>query len=101
MSVSDIKNFLEGSRSGFYYSGIQLEQIGNDIRIKDLNGNIIPDDTILTIGTNDYIPAVYENYFPLVGNVQSLTAAETIISYLENNNSQVNYPNCDNYFRFQ
>ena len=101
MSVSDIKNFLEGSRSGFYYSGIQLEQIGNDIRIKDLNGNIIPDGTILTIGTNDYIPAVYENYFPLVGNVQSLTAAETIISYLENNNSQVNYPNCDNYFRFQ
>ncbi len=101
MSVSDIKNFLEGSRSGFYYSGIQLEQIGNDIRIKDLNGNIIPDSTILTIGTNDYIPAVYENYFPLIGNVQSLTAAETIISYLENNNSQINYPNCDHYFKYQ
>ncbi len=101
MSVSDIKNFLEGTRSGFYHSGIQLEQIGNDIRIKDLNDNIIPDSTILTIGTNDYIPAVYEKYFPLIGDVQSLTAAETIISYLENNNSQVNYPNCDRYFRYQ
>lgn len=100
MSVSDIKNFLKGSRSGFYYSGIQLKQIGDDIRIENLNGTIIPDTTILTVGTNDYIPAVYKNYFPSYGDVQSFTAAETVISYLENNNSQVNYPNCNNYFRF-
>lgn len=101
MSVSDIKNFLEGSRSGFYYSGIQIEQDGNDIDIKDINDNIISDSTILTIGTNDYIPAVYENYFPINGFVQSLTDAETVISYLENNNSEVNYPNCHRYFRYQ
>ena len=101
MSVHQIKLFLEGSRSGFYYSGIQIEQIGDYIRIKDLNDNILTDSTILTIGTNDYIPAVYENYFPFVLFVQPLTAAETIISYLENNNSQVNYPNCNRYFRYQ
>lgn len=101
MSALDIKNFLKGSHSGFYYSGFQLAQNGNDIRMMDLNGTVIPDTTILTVGTNDYIPAVYKNYFPLNGDVQPLTAAETIISYLENNNSQVNYPNCNNYFRFQ
>jgi len=101
MSVAEIKNFLIGSASGFYYSGIQIERIGNDIRIEDLNNNIIPDNTILSIGTNDYIPAVYENYFPSNGNIQSLTDAETIISYLENNNSQVNYPNCSRYFRYE
>jgi 2',3'-cyclic-nucleotide 2'-phosphodiesterase (5'-nucleotidase family) len=101
MSVTEIKNFLIGSGSGFYYSGIQIEQVGNAIQIKDLNNNIIPDTTILSIGTNDYIPAVYENYFPSNGNIQLLTAAETLISYLENNNSQVNYPNCDHYFRYQ
>jgi len=101
MSVAEIKNFLIGSGSGFYYSGIHIEQIGNDIQIEDLNNNIIPDNTILSIGTNDYIPAVYENYFPLNGNIQSLTAAETLISYLENNNSQVNYPSCSRYFRFE
>jgi 2',3'-cyclic-nucleotide 2'-phosphodiesterase (5'-nucleotidase family) len=101
MSVLDIKNFLVGSRSGFYYSGIQIDQIGSNIQIKDLNDNILSDSTILTIGTNDYIPAVYENYFPINGNVQSLTAAETVISYLENYNSQVNYPNCNRYFRYQ
>jgi hypothetical protein len=55
----------------------------------------------LTLGTNDYIPAVYDSYFPENGDIQALTAAETIIYYLENLNSNVNYTNCSNYFRFQ
>ena len=101
MTVSEIKDFLIGSRSGFYYSGMQIEQNGNDVLVKDLDGVIISDDTVLSLGTNDYIPAVYENYFPVTGSIQSLTAAETVISFLETINSQVNYPNCDHYFRYQ
>jgi 2',3'-cyclic-nucleotide 2'-phosphodiesterase (5'-nucleotidase family) len=101
MSVLEIKNFLVGSRSGFYYSGIQINQIGNDIQVTNANNAIIPDSTILTIGINDYIPSVFEDYFPTSRNPQPLTAAETIISYLENNNSKVNYPNCDHYFRYE
>ena len=101
MSIAEIKAFLKGSGSGFYYSGIQIEQIGDDIQVKDLNGNILTDNTILSLGINDYIPAVHETYFPTNGSIQSLTTAETIISYLVNVNSQVNYPNCDHYFRYQ
>ena len=101
MSALEIKNFLKGSGSGFYYSGIQLQQNGNDIQITDLSGVSIPDNTILTLGTNDYLPAVYENYFPLNGTIQTLTDAETVISYLETMNSQVNYPNCNHFFRYQ
>ncbi|SDR86856.1 5'-nucleotidase/hypothetical protein [Polaribacter sp. KT25b] len=101
MTVAEIKNFLKGAGSGFYFSGINIEQNGNYIEIKDLNNNTIPDATILTIGTNDYIPAVYEDYFPANGKVQLLTAAETILSYLNNYNDQVNYPNCNHYFRYQ
>lgn len=101
MSIAEIKAFLKGSGSGFYYSGIQIEQIGENIQIKDSNGIIITDNTILSLGINDYIPAVHDTYFPANGNTQSLTAAETIISYLVNINSQVNYPNCDHYFRYQ
>ena len=100
MTVAEIKDFLVGSQSGFYYSGIHIERIGNNIVVEDLNGTIIPDATVLSLGTNDYIPAVYENYFPINGSVQSLTAAETLISYLETINSQVNYPNCDHYFKY-
>jgi 5'-nucleotidase/UDP-sugar diphosphatase len=101
MSVSEIKTFLQESASGFYYSGIQIEQISSDIQIKDLSGNIIADNTVLSIGINDYIPAVYDSYFPTSGEVQSLTAAETLIFYLEYINDQVNYPDSNRYFRYQ
>jgi 2',3'-cyclic-nucleotide 2'-phosphodiesterase (5'-nucleotidase family) len=101
MTVTEIKNFLKGSGSGFYFSGINIEQNGISIEIKDLNNNTIPDTTILKVGTNDYIPAVHDNYFPTDGKVQTLTAAETLISYLKNDNNQVNYPNCNHYFRYQ
>lgn len=101
MSVAEMTDFLKGSGSGYFYSGILIEQMDSTILIKDLNNNIIPDDTVLTIGINDYIPAVHEDYFPASGNIQPLTAAETLISYLENINSQVNYPNCNRYFRYQ
>ena len=101
MTVREIKNFLKGSGSGFYFSGINITQNGSFIDIRDLNNTVIPDTTILTIGTNDYIPAVHETYFPTNGQVQVLTAAETIISYLENINNQVHYQNCNHYFRYQ
>ncbi len=101
MTVSEIKTFLQGSRSGFYYSGVQIDQVGSDVQIKDMNNTVLSDDTILTLGINDYIPAVYDSYFPIIGDVQPMTAAETIIFYLENINNDVNYPNCNHYFRFQ
>ena len=101
MSVSDIKNFLIGSKSGFYYSGIQIEQIESNVRIYDLDGNTLADNTNLSIGINDYIPAVHDSYFPANGDIQPFTTAEAIIYYLVNINNQVNYPNCAHYFRYQ
>ena len=101
MSVSDIKNFLQGSASGFYYSGIQVESLDSGIQIKDLSDNILSDSTMLSVGTNDYIPAVYDIYFPANGEAQSLTAAETIIFYLENINDQVDCSGCNRYFKYQ
>lgn len=101
MTVSEIKDFLIGSGAGFYYSGVQIEQINNDIQIKDLSGNNLDDNVILSVGVIDYIPAVYDNYFPTNGIAQPLTDAETIISYLEEINNQVDYPNCNYYFKYQ
>ncbi len=101
MSVSEIKTFLIGAESGFYYSGIRIEQSGINININDLSGSMIPDTVILTVGTNDYIPAVHDNYFPENGDIQSFTTAEALIYFLENINNQVDYPGCDHYFRYQ
>ena len=100
MSVQQIKEFLIGSASGFYYSGITIEQIGNKVKIKDATGNLINNSTILSVGLNDYIPAVHDEYFPEENKVQDLSAAESIMSYLQNTNSQVNYPSCANYFKY-
>jgi len=100
MTVTEIKNFLIGSGSGFYYSGVVFENTNGVFNVKDLNGNIIPNNTILFVGVNDYIPAVYDAYFPTNGIVQPQTDAETVISYLKEIESQINYPNSDNYFRY-
>ena len=100
MTVLEIKNFLKESGSGFYYSGIQIEQFSNTVEIKDLNDKILHDETVLTVGLNDYIPAVHERFFPHSGTIQPKTDAEAIIFYLKNINSEVDYVNCNRYFRF-
>jgi len=100
MSVLEIKNFLKGDGGGFYYSGMKISQSGNSIIIKDLSDNTLSDNTILSVGVIDYIPAVNDMYFPANGDIQSLNDAETIIYYLENINSTVNYPSCSNYFNY-
>jgi len=101
MTVSEIEAFLKGSESWFCYSGIQVEQNGSIVEISDLTGNVLPGNTVLSVGINDYIPAVYDNYFPTSGNVQSFTTAEAIIDYLVSINDQVNYPDCNRYFKYQ
>ncbi|MCF6358618.1 MAG: bifunctional metallophosphatase/5'-nucleotidase [Draconibacterium sp.] len=100
MTVAEIKQFFIGSRSGFYYSGIQIRKVDGKIEIRDLNNRKIPDNYILTVGINDYIPAVNDMYFPDNGVVQPLTAAETLIAYLTDINREVDYPGCNRYFRY-
>ena len=101
MSVSEITSFLKGTGSGFYYSGLHIEQVGDEIHLLDEQDNILSAETKLTLGLNDYIPAVHASYFPDQGAMQNMTAAETMIYYLENINSQVEYEDCDRYFRFR
>lgn len=100
MSVSEIKNFLMNSGSGFYYAGVIFEKSNNNIIVKDLNGNIIPNNTVLTVGLNDYIPAVFDHLFPNQNNVQPSTDAETVINYLKETNTHINYSNSNKFFRY-
>jgi 5'-nucleotidase/UDP-sugar diphosphatase len=100
MTVAEIKTFLKGSRAGLYYAGVTLEKDNSAIIVRDVSGAIIPDATILTVGMNDYIPAVYDSYFPASKIVSPKTDAETVISYLENINNQVNYATSNNYFKY-
>jgi len=101
MTVSEITSFLTESGSGFYYSGLHIEQVGEDIHLLDEHDHILPAETMLTLGINDYIPAVHASHFPTEGVIQRMTTAETLIYYLEHINSQVDYADCNRYFRFQ
>ena len=100
MTASEVKSFLKGTGAGFYYSGVTFHKVNNEVVVRDLNGDIIPDSTVLTIGVNDYIPAVHDTYFPTSKIVRPQTDAETVISFLEQINSQVNYGTSSNYFKF-
>jgi len=100
MTVGEIKNFLKNSGAGFYYSGGTIEQDGYEIVIKNDANDILGDNTNLTIGINDYIPAVYDTYFTQTPTFKPYTTAETIINYLENNTTPINYTSYSNYFKF-
>ena len=101
MSVREIKDFLMGSGSGFYYSGIEIEQLDDGLQISNEAGVVLSDTVTLSIGINDFTPAVFDNYFPESGVTQTLTSAETIINYLETKESDVDYPDCTRFFRYK
>jgi len=101
MSVSEIKSFLKNSGSGFYYSGVQISQNNNEIVIKNLNNEVLSNTNNLTVGLNDYIPAVYDSYFTNTPTYKPYTTAEAIINYLENSTATINYTNLNNYYKFE
>ena len=101
MSADEIRSFLKGTSSWHAYSGIQIEQSGGELFLRYPDGNIIDDNTLLTVGINDYIPSVNDMYFPENGQLQSFTTAEALIDYLKNTIESVNYPDCPNYFKYQ
>lgn len=100
MTVGEIKDFLRGTQTSVYYSGVEITQEGSDIYISK-NNHILDNNTTLTIGLNDYIPAVYDTYFTQTPTYKPYTTAETIINYLNNNSSPINYTQVNNYFRYE
>lgn len=100
MTVKEIKDFLKGSKAAIYYSGVKIEQVNQTINISK-NNQLLNDNTNLTVGLNDYIPAVYDRYFTRTPTLKPNTTAENIIYYLQNNTSPINYTQSNNYFQFQ
>lgn len=100
MTVKEIKGFLKGSKSAVYYSGVEIEQENQYISIYK-NNQELSDATTLTIGINDYIPAVYDTYFTQNPIELPYTTAEGIINYLNTNSEPINYSQINRYFKYQ
>lgn len=101
MKVSEVIAFLKGSGSGFYYSGVRIRQTNEKIEIRNEQNYLYHEDDVLKVGISDYIAAVHDAYFPATGETQKMTAAETIIAYLQNHQEPVNFVQCNRYFRYQ
>jgi len=99
MSVADVVSFLKNGQ-GLYYSGMEIQQQGPSILIKNLEGEALASNENITIGINDYIAAVNDDYFPPDGATKPYTTAEALINYLNNNSESINYPDCQRYFRY-
>jgi 5'-nucleotidase/UDP-sugar diphosphatase len=102
MAVGEIKQFLKETRAGLHVAGITIEQNQTQLTFLDPEGNELIDSDSLVLGINDYIPAVYDAYFPLErASIQDFTTAESIISYLKTINSTIDYEGCNHYFRYE
>lgn len=101
MTAREVASFFVQTGAGLHVSGIELTPDGQDLIIRDEDGNEYADDDLITIAINDYIPAVYENHFPLdKAQLQDQTTAESIIQYLKTINSTVDSDGCNQYFEF-
>ncbi|MEP4534894.1 MAG: bifunctional UDP-sugar hydrolase/5'-nucleotidase [Cyclobacteriaceae bacterium] len=101
LTAKEIKDFFIETRAGVHVSGITLEQTQGDLIIRNEDGLEMADGDLITIGLNDYIPAVYDQYFPLEkADIQSLTTAETVIEYLKTINSTVDDEGCNRFFSY-
>ena len=100
ISVGELKDFFMQSGSGFYYSGVIVEQEEDLVIIKDESGTTLKSDLVLRLVSNDYIAAVHEQYLPQNFEVRNSTQAETVIAYLINHNEPVNVTGCERYFRY-
>ena len=100
MTIGEIKSFLIDNKVGMYYAGLKIEQDGSTIDIKTSEGQSLSDNTTITLGINDYIPAVYSNYFknPIFS---TNTTAEKLIQYLETNKDSINFTTYQSYFKFE
>jgi 2',3'-cyclic-nucleotide 2'-phosphodiesterase (5'-nucleotidase family) len=100
MTAQEVSDFFTESRAGVHVSGVDFQQNGSTLVLyKD--GKAIPPEDLVTIGINDYIPAVYDQYFPLEkAEIQGLTTAETIIAYLKTINATLDDEGCNRYFQY-
>ena len=97
LTAAEARSLLDGLNMGVYFSGIQIEEDEGEILIKDEQGNHLPDNVTLTLGINDFIPAIRPGIFPAEPQILPFTTAEAIIDYLEANFTHVNYPQCNRF----
>ncbi len=95
-TVGEFERFFCETGSRFVFTGIEVNDTGSDFQIIGDDGAPLPDDQLLTLGVNDYIPAVYDGFFDVAdADIRGYTTAEAIIGYLQEINSTIDFEGCE------
>jgi len=101
LTIAEFKRFLRESDGEIAFSGIDLTFSGADYEFRDEMGNLLGDDVTISIGMNDFIPALYEDYFSFdETDIKDFTTAEALIEYLTQTQSTVNFEGCERQLTF-
>ncbi len=101
LTIAEFKRFLRESDGEIAFSGIDLTFSGADYEFRDQMGNLLGDDVTISIGMNDFIPALYEDYFSFdETDIKDFTTAEALIEYLTQTQSTVNFEGCERQLTF-
>ncbi len=98
-TVGSLEKFLEQSQSGFYYSGVIIEQVNGAVELYDIDHNLLNDQKKLSVGINDYVAAVHD-FFGKDGDFLDYTSSDAIMNYLNRTEREIDFTNSNRYFRF-
>ena len=94
-TVGEFENFFCGAGAEFFFTGITVASSSNDFQLVDDNGVPLADDMQLTLGVNDFIPALYDDFFDFAeADIKDYTTAEAVIGYLQSLNEDVDFGGC-------
>lgn len=101
LTVSEFKRFLVENNGEMAFSGIDLSFTGANYEFRDETGTLLDDSATIRLGMNDFIPALYDNFFSYEAtDIKDVTTAETLIEYLDIIQNTVNFEGCERQITF-
>jgi len=93
-----MENVLESIPTSYSYSThYNLIFQGDQIEIADANGNLLDDNTAVTLSINDYLTNVFSSLFDEPSYVYELTTADYLIEFFKAHAAgPVDYSGCTN-----
>lgn len=97
-TVAEMENVLESIPTSYSYSThYNLIFQGEQIEIADIQGNLLDDNTSVTLSINDYLTNVFSSLFAEPNYIYDLTTADYLIEFFRSHaTGPVDYSGCTN-----
>lgn len=97
-TVAEMENVLESIPTSYSYSThYNLIFQGEQIEIADVQGNLLDDNTSVTLSINDYLTNVFSSLFAEPNYIYDLTTADYLVEFFRSHaTGPVDYSGCTN-----